>query len=134
MTYKEYPCDICGCNDRAEIKSLSFYTEGQEISVCKSGFVYVPHRRSFAEIAAAWSNDIFVTADDPTAVETFTATRPAIRARIIFVLEMIDQEIGLKGKSLCDIGAGEGIFLDYSQRLGKGRNSLVWSPQKKTAR
>ena len=64
-------------------------------------------------------------------VETFTATRPAIRARIIFVLEMIDQEIGLKGKSLCDIGAGEGIFLDYSQRLGKGAELFGVEPSEK---
>lgn len=120
MPTKNHDCDICGSANRTIIESLNFYTDNQPVCVCNNcGFVYVPERRSFEEIAAAWSEEIFTTADAPSAMDLFTATRPAIRARLIFILETIDQELGLKGKSLCDIGAGEGVFLDYAQRLKK---------------
>ena len=44
-------------------------------------------------------------------MNTFTAVRPAIKARLMNVVETINQELGLENKYLCDIGAGEGVFL-----------------------
>lgn len=119
MAYSEYACDICGSNDAVEIDCLRKYTGGEPIHVCKNcGFVYVRHRRMFDEIARAWSNELFITGNETEkAAEIYTAVRPAIRARLIYILETIDQEVGLDGKSLCDIGAGEGVFLYYVKRL-----------------
>ncbi len=101
----DFPCDLCASDDAAEIPEARSYTGGHPIHVCNGcGFVYVRRRRSAAAIAASWSNDLFGAA--------YSARIPAIIARLTFVAETINQEIGLKGRSLCDIGAGEGVFLD----------------------
>lgn len=114
-------CDVCDSEDAVEISCLQKYTGGQPIHVCKDcGFVYVRERRSFREIADEWSEVIFATGESTNrAAEVYTAVRPAIRARLIQVLETIDQELGLEGKKLCDIGAGEGVFLNYAKQLKK---------------
>lgn len=121
MSYKKYDCDICGSADAAEIECLQKYTEGEPIHVCKNcGCVYLRRRRSFQEIADSWSDDLYVPGDKSGPSSVYTAVRPAIRARLVQILETLDQEVGLKGKRLCDIGAGEGVFLEYSNRLEKG--------------
>ena len=82
------------------------------------GFVFVPNRRSSEEIAKSWSDEIFMTAENPSEKhETFTAVRPAIKARLMNVVETINQELGLENKYLCDIGAGEGVFLNIIKKL-----------------
>ncbi len=101
----DHNCDLCGSGAAAEIVEARHYAKGQALHVCRNcGFVYVRSRRSAEAIAAAWSNDLFGA--------VYTARIPAIVARLTFVAEMIDSTLGLKGKSVCDIGAGEGIFLD----------------------
>jgi SAM-dependent methyltransferase len=81
------------------------------ISVCGNcGFVYVSERRSSAEIAASWGQIYSSGAYDPE--------WPAVKARLYYVAEWIDQTIGLKGKQLLDIGAGKGQFLREANRRG----------------
>ncbi len=102
----EFDCDVCGSGDAEEITCLLSYSGGQPIHVCRNcGFVYVRARRSFQEIADDWSHNIF------GAEHRYTARIPAIKARQTFVADTIDTEIGLEGKRVCDIGAGEGLFL-----------------------
>lgn len=103
--YRDFSCDICGSDNAAEIPEATHYTAGQPLHVCRDcGFVYVRSRRSAQAIAASWSDDLFGA--------KYTARIPAVVARLTFVTEMIHQTVGLKGKSVCDIGAGEGAFLD----------------------
>ncbi|MCG8509227.1 MAG: class I SAM-dependent methyltransferase, partial [Rhodospirillales bacterium] len=130
MPYTHHVCDVCGSGDAAEIECLRKYTGGEPIHVCKNcGFVYVQGRRSFQEIASAWSDEVFITGEETEkAAEIYTAVRPAIRARLIHVLETIDQEIGVDGKALCDIGAGEGVFLDYARRLKRPKELFGIEP------
>ncbi len=105
-TAKEHDCDVCGSSDAAEIECLRAYSGGRPIHVCRDcGFVYVRERRSFQEIADAWSYELY--GED----RSYTAQLPAIKARQMFVAHSIDTELGLKGKKVCDIGAGEGLFL-----------------------
>lgn len=106
----EHSCDLCGSDDAAEIPEARQYTGGHPIHVCREcGFVYVRRRRSASAIAKSWSDDLFGTA--------YTARIPAIVARLTFVAETIRQQIGLEGKSVCDIGAGEGTFLDMVRAM-----------------
>lgn len=67
------------------------------------GFVYVRERRSSAEIAKAW-DDIWGGG--------YSSEWPAVQARLFYVAEYLHQLIDLEGKSICDIGAGEGTFMD----------------------
>ncbi len=103
--YQDFPCDVCGADDAAEIEIARHYMDGQQLHVCRGcGFVHVRSRRSAQAIADAWSDDLYQ--------RKYTARIPAVRARQVYVAEFMDTEIGVRGKSVCDIGAGEGLFLD----------------------
>ena len=100
-------CDLCG-----ETGSLA--TPGDpsgKIRICKGcGFVHVKERRSLAEVAAAWT-DIYKSGGyDPEC--------PGVKARLFYVAEWLDQTVGLRGKSVLDIGAGNGQFLAYCRDRG----------------
>lgn len=105
---REYPCDLCGSWEAQELSFVREYTNGQPIHVCSScGFVFVKHRRSPEEVAAAW-NEIF---QEHFEGERYTARIPAVKARHVYVAEYVDVHLGWKGRSVLDIGAGEGDFL-----------------------
>ena len=102
--YRTYPCDVCGSTSAVLLPHSKEYTGGQAIHICKRcGFVYVIRRRPYKKIADVWSKQLFGKA--------YTAKSPLMLARHHYVAEFIDQAIGLKGKKVCDIGAGEGQFL-----------------------
>lgn len=102
---RDFACDVCGSARAEPIACAPAYTKGQAIHVCLDcGFVYVRRRRSAAAIAASWSDDLYQRA--------YTARIPAVRARHRYVADTIDNELGLRGKRVVDIGAGEGHFLE----------------------
>lgn len=95
-----HDCDLCG----ASASPPHELPQDPRISVCGScGFVFVPERRSSQEIAESWKQIYRDKLYDPT--------WPAVKARLYYVAEWIDQNIGLAGKDLLDIGAGKGQFL-----------------------
>lgn len=103
--FRTFPCDLCGADNAEEIAVARAYTDGQPIHVCREcGFVYVRQRRSAKQIAEVWSKEIFQ--------KGYTAKIPAVRARQSYVAEFINNTALLSGRSVCDIGGGEGQFLD----------------------
>lgn len=103
--YREYPCELCGGVDFAEIPEARLYTADQPLHVCKDcGFVQVIRRRTPERIADIWAKEVFQS--------EYTALIPAVKARQVYVAETIEANIGLRGKRLCDIGAGEGYFIE----------------------
>lgn len=108
MPTQEFPCDLCGETDAIEVPHARDYTDDQPIHICLGcGFVYVKHRRSPQEIADTWSEELFG--------EGYTAAIPAVIARLTYVAEWLDQTLGLEGKRVIELGAGEGYFLDMVQ-------------------
>jgi SAM-dependent methyltransferase len=102
--YQEFPCDICGATNPVEVPHSRDYTDGQPVHICRNcGFVYVVQRRSAERIADVWSTDIFGG--------TYTAAIPAVAARLTYVAEFLATTVGLSGKRVAEIGAGEGRFL-----------------------
>jgi SAM-dependent methyltransferase len=102
MTHR---CDLCDSGDWYELP------QDRRIAVCGGcGFVFVPERRSSEEIADSWAEIYRKGLYDPT--------WPAVKARLFYVAEWIDQMIGLNGKSLLDIGAGKGQFLSFAAKYG----------------
>lgn len=102
--YREFPCDICGAADPVEVPHSRDYTNGQPVHICRGcGFVYVIRRRSAERIAEVWSSDIFGG--------SYTAAIPAVAARLTYVAEFLATTVGVKGKVVAEIGAGEGRFL-----------------------
>jgi 2-polyprenyl-3-methyl-5-hydroxy-6-metoxy-1,4-benzoquinol methylase len=103
--YREFPCDLCGSADAVEVPHCrEFFKDGAIHICCRCGFVYARRRRTAQRIAEVWSDDIFGRA--------YTAAIPAVRARLTYVAEFVGSAIGLRGKTVCEIGAGEGHGLD----------------------
>jgi len=122
--YEEFPCDICGMHDAVEVPHAREYTGGQPVHICMHcGFVYVKQRRSAGAIADVWSDQIFGSG--------YTAAIPAVQARLTFVAEFINEKLKLQGKKVCDIGAGEGDFLDMIRQSRLGASVFGIEPSKK---
>jgi 2-polyprenyl-3-methyl-5-hydroxy-6-metoxy-1,4-benzoquinol methylase len=103
-------CDLCQSPDAIEVPHAREYTGNQPIHICCGcGFVFVRERRSAREIADSWSG---------LYDGTYTPSNPAVIARLTYVAETIRQQVGLEGKSLCDIGAGDGTFLQIAKQMG----------------
>lgn len=108
--YEEFPCDVCGTEDAIEVPHVREYTKDQPIHICKGcSFVYVKRRRSAKAIADTWSNELY-------GAHFYTAHRPAMKARLTYVADFINVNFPLQEKTVCDIGAGEGYFLDVLRR------------------
>jgi hypothetical protein len=121
------PCDLCGSTEAIEVPHCRDYTGNQIIHICKKcGLVYVPYRRSYEEVAKAWTEEMF--ASSVTNV-SYTAHNPWMMGRLTAVTEFIDEKIGLKGKTVFDIGGGEGVFLDMARK--KGAKVFGIEPSKK---
>jgi 2-polyprenyl-3-methyl-5-hydroxy-6-metoxy-1,4-benzoquinol methylase len=102
--------DFIGLGQMVEIPCSKNYTDGQAVHVCKeTGLVRVKDLRSANEIANSWTEDVY---SDDFGKGTYTARVPAVKARQTYVADYADVNIGVKGKLLCDIGAGEGQFLE----------------------
>ena len=75
--------------------------------------VSVIKRRNSKEIANEWSQKIF---GKKFTKSTYTAKVPAVIARQTYVLETLLSQLAVKKKSLCDLGAGEGDFLNMLKK------------------
>jgi ubiquinone/menaquinone biosynthesis C-methylase UbiE len=123
---REYPCDLCGSEDLAAVACAPTYMAGRDLHVCRScGMVQVAHRAEPDEIKAAWAEEMY-RADETTRLSdtTYTARMPAVHARQTFALDFIDEAVRIKGKSVCDLGAGEGDFLEMMLRDDYGAGSV----------
>lgn len=104
----EFACDLCGSTDAVEVPHAREFTDGQPIHICTScGFVHVKERRSAAEIAESWTNEIFGAG--------YTAAYPGVAGRLAYVAELVEQTVGLRGRAVAEIGAGEGFFLELAR-------------------
>ena len=105
-----FNCDLCDSSDAIEVPHSREYTKDNvPVHICSNcGLVYTRHRRSAQAIADSWSNSIYG--------DGYTARIPAVRARQQYVADTIDVELGLAGKTLCDIGGGEGQFLEIARK------------------
>ena len=122
--YQEFACDLCGSSDAVEVPHARQYTNNQPIHICtQCGFVYVKMRRTAQQIADDWSDKIFGSG--------YTAAIPAIKARLTFVAEFIDTNLELRNKKVCDIGAGEGFFLDMIRQDKYGASVFGVEPSSK---
>lgn len=99
----EAECDLCLNPEGTEIEPGVFVCDG-------CGFVHVKNRRPPDEIARAWSEVYESGAYDPY--------WPGVKARLYYVAEWLRQKYGLDGKTILDIGAGKGVFLDFVIEMG----------------
>jgi SAM-dependent methyltransferase len=99
-----FACDLCGTDDAIEVPHAREFTDDQPIHICRAcGFVHVKRRRPAERIAQAWSEEIFG--------QGYTAAVPGVVGRLAYVAAFVEETVGLHGRSLAEIGAGEGAFL-----------------------
>lgn len=123
----DVPCDLCGSVAAEAIPHCGEYTGGQLIHVCSDcGFVHVKKRRSAREIADSWSNDIYGEGKQDHI--GYTAHIPAVKARQIYVADTLAANLDVKGLTLCDIGGGEGQFLDIVRKPPYGADVFAIEP------
>ena len=104
-----HDCELCGSADAIEVPFARLYTGDQPIHICCGcGFVFIRERRSAREIADSWSG---------LYDGTYSPRSPAVLARLTYVAETIRQTIRPAGKSVCDIGAGDGSFLEMMRAM-----------------
>lgn len=117
-----HDCDLCGSPEHQEIAVARHYIDNNEPPVvCMNcGFIYVRERRSPAEIAKSW-DDIWG--------QGYSSDWPAVKARLYYVTEWFDQNFGWSGKSVLDIGAGQGTFLEMVR--GRGAYPVAIEPYEK---
>jgi SAM-dependent methyltransferase len=116
-----FPCDVCGSEAATEIPCVRQYNGDQAIHVCDNcGFVFVRLRRSAGAIADTWSHEMYQV--------DYLPRIPAVRARHRFVADFIDDAVGLRGKRVLDIGAGDGGFLELIQGTEYGAKGFGIEP------
>lgn len=104
------PCDLCGERKLYRLPEADRFGSGGVCVCARCGFVFVPVRRSAAEIAASW--------EDIYAGGGYTAAWPMVHARLTYVAEWYGQLYGWAGKNVLEIGAGEGRFLEMVRARG----------------
>jgi SAM-dependent methyltransferase len=109
MQPEPHPCDLCGSQDAAKLPQAETFGSGGVYVCMGCGFVHVKERRSSEEIAKSW-DDIYG--------DGYTAMWPAVFARLNYVTEWYSQAYGWEGKSVLEIGAGEGRFLEMVRERG----------------
>jgi len=110
--------DFLGEGKMIEIPCSRKYCSGEAVYVCtETGLVRAKEVRSSKEIARIWSEEVFGGKFDE---RRYTSRIPAVLARQTYVAAFADENIGLRSKEVCDIGAGEGQFLEIvaSPRYG----------------
>ena len=107
-----------GYGDITEIDLLRKYTSGQPIHVDKlTGLVFVKNRRESKDIADEWSKSVYKSNPEKPFDYKYTGMLPIMKSRHLFAIDCLNKIIprGLEGKSLLDIGAGEGYFLKLAK-------------------
>lgn len=113
-------CEICGSTEFHPIWVAQHYIGYQAPpEICQNcGFIQVQNRRSSAEIAADWKRIYEQKIYDPN--------WPGVKARLYYVAEWIEQNVGLEGKLGLDIGGGAGAFTSLCN--DRGANFTFFDP------
>jgi SAM-dependent methyltransferase len=122
---KEY----LGFGNYIEVPFSKKLTGGKAINISKySGLVSVIKRRSSKTIAENWSKKIY---GKSLSGDKYTSHAPVMISRQTYVLETILSKINLKSKSLVDVGAGEGMFLNMLKKKKISLRLFGIEPSKK---
>lgn len=121
--------DFNGHGEMIEIPCSKYYTNKQSLYICKNtGLVRAKVLRTAKEIADAWSNEVYSSKFDN---KTYTARIPAVKARHTYVADFAHMHLNLTGKTVCDIGAGEGQFFEIISGTNYQANCYGIEPSKK---
>ncbi len=125
---KKLTDDFLGLGGYIDVPNSKKLTGGKSINILKySGLVSVVNRRSSKKIAAEWSKNFGKN-------KNYNSRLPAVVARQTYTAETIQSKLNLKNKSLVDLGAGEGNFLEILKAKKIFRNLLGVEPSGKNCK
>lgn len=117
--------DFLGKGDYINVPYSKLLTKDKAVNIMKySGLVTVVKRRSSKKIAKAWSKNFGKN-------NNYDSKIPAVVARHVYTTETILNKINLKNKSLIDLGAGEGDFLEIIKKKKLAKKLFGVEPSKK---
>lgn len=106
-------CDVCGSSSAKEINIVKHYNSHSKLHICNiCGFVYCHERRPSIEIKNDWKFKLYKNKFDKN---TYDSNIPAVIARLTYAFEFLKNNVDLKNKSLCDVGAGKGEFIVFAR-------------------
>ena len=122
--------DFKGKGEFVKIPFINKYSNS-DVNICKfSGLVTVVNRRNDKKIAEEWSKKIFSKKFSKT---KYSASIPAVVARQTYVLETLGKLKNIKKHKICDIGAGQGQFLDMLKKKYPKINTYGIEPSKQNS-
>tara|TARA_B100001175_G_scaffold272363_1_gene245502 strand:+ start:86 stop:961 length:876 start_codon:yes stop_codon:yes gene_type:complete len=125
---KKLTDDFLGLGSYIDVPNSKKLTGGESVNILKySGLVSVVNRRSSRKIAAEWSKNFGKK-------KNYDSKLPAVIARQTYTAETIQSELDLKNKSLVDLGAGEGNFLEILKSKKTLKNLLGVEPSSENCR
>ena len=111
IVYNKFSCDVCGSDATIKIDAVKFYNKKESIEVCKNcGFVFCQKRRKVETMKNDWKKNIYKNKFDSS---TYDSRNPAVYARLTYSSEFLKKNVKLNEKTLCDVGAGKGEFLEF---------------------
>lgn len=124
--------DYKGQGEYVYVPDIKKLTKGNKLTISKySGLVSVIKRRSSKQIANIWSKKLF---GKKFSKKTYSPKIPAVISRLHYVVETIVSNIKIKGKSICDVGAGEGDFLNLLIKKKLSNNFFAIEPSAKNCK
>lgn len=110
-------CDLCNSKESVEVPYSRIYTGKFPFYICKNcGLIHSKNRKTTKENLDTWDKKLYTTKE--LTKDTYTSNNPWIKARITFTNEFTNDKLNLKDKNVCDIGAGEGLFLKMCKEKG----------------
>ncbi len=111
IIYNKFSCDVCGSDRTIKIDAVKFYNKKESIEVCANcGFVFCQNRRDVETMLNDWKKNLYKNKFDSS---TYDSRNPAVYARLTYASEFLKKHVKLKGKTLCDVGAGKGEFIEF---------------------
>ena len=122
IKYNKFSCDVCGSDATIKIDIVKFYNQKESIEVCKNcGFVFCQNRRDSEVMKNDWKKKIYKNKFDSL---TYDSKNPAVYARLTYALEFLKKNVHLRGKTLCDVGAGKGEFIQFLRDSSLGLKEI----------
>ena len=111
IIYHKFSCDVCGSDATDKIDIVKFYNKKESIEVCSNcGFIFCQNRRDEETMKNDWKKNIYKNKFDSS---TYDSRNPAVYARLTYASEFLKKHLKLKDKTLCDVGAGKGEFIEF---------------------
>ncbi len=114
--------DYLGLEKSIEVPYIKKITGGFKVDIQKySGLVAVKDKSIRKKTLRAWGSKLF---SNKFSGNFYNPRIPAVIARLTYVFETINSQINIKNKKICDVGGGDGYFLELLKKKTDKKNLI----------